>query len=132
MSILGLICVVMGIWTVFIGAPLFIATEGSMKFIFDKIASNDIKVRIGAIFTVSLALGLIVFSRNYNSLPEIFVYCWGWLTVFIFVWSIFIPSILRKFWEYLQSDANALILRLGGISYLFWGSLFIYLGLVVL
>jgi len=131
MSILGIICLIYGILIFLIGIPMVKATPEASKFLMDKLAPSDGRLRLtSSIFSI-LGLGMIILAWSHDKTSELFIFWSGWAILLYNIWGVLLPFFGRAYMEGQLRDFKRARTRFVGITLLFWGIVFSYLGLKV-
>lgn len=129
MSISGLICLVWGVLMLIFSVPMLIGTEGASRFMMDKTAGSDGRWRLTSAVLFALGLGMIISAWERYYLAEIFIFWSGWVIVGCNIWGVLIPFIGRAWMKGQMDNFKSWRARLLGLTYAFWGVVFVSVGL---
>lgn len=128
MSLSGIICLVFGILMLIFSVPMIIGTKGTVRFLMDKTACSDGRWRLTSAIMFALGLGMIISAWHHERLSETFIFCSGWAIVFFNIWGVLIPFFGREWMESQMDDFKSWGARFLGMTYAFWGVVFVCLG----
>ena len=128
MSILGIICLAWGALMLFFSVPALVGTERTTRFLMDITAKSDSRWRLTSLILFGMGLGMIIAAWNRQGLADTFIFWAGWAIVCFNIWGILIPFFGREWMESQMDDFKSWKMRLLGMTYAFWGAVFVCLG----
>lgn len=129
MTISGVICLIYGFLLLVFSLPTLIGTERTTRFLMNVTAKDDGRWRLTSTVFFVLGLGMIISAWSREGLAGTFVFWAGWCVAGFTVWGILIPFFGREWMESQMDDFNSWKVRLLGMTYAFWGFVFVCLGL---
>ena len=128
MNISGIICLVWGALMLLFSIPTLIGTRRTTRFLMDITAKSDGRWRSTSSLLFALGLGMIISTWNREGLAETFIFWAGWAIACFNIWGILIPFFGREWMESQMDDFKGWKVRLLGMTYAFWGFVFVLLG----